>query len=65
MRKLSNYISSSVEELRKVAWPTRKQAIDSTLIVLGITIVAGAFITVLDVGLQYGYRYLSSLLSGI
>lgn len=65
MRKLSNYISSSIEELRKVAWPTRKQAIDSTLIVLGITIVAAAFITVLDLGLQYGYRYISSVLSGI
>jgi preprotein translocase subunit SecE len=65
MRKLSNYISSSIEELRKVAWPTRKQAIDSTLIVLGITIVAAALITVLDLAFQYGYRYLSSFLSGI
>ncbi len=65
MRKLSNYISSSIEELRKVAWPTRKQAIDSTLIVLGITIVAAALITVLDLAFQSGYRYLSSFLSGI
>ncbi len=64
MRKLTNYISSSVEELRKVAWPTRKQAVDSTLIVLGITIVAAGFITVLDYAFQHGYRYISAFLSG-
>lgn len=64
MRKLGNYVSDSVEELRKVAWPTRKQAIDSTLIVLGISLIAAAFITVLDVAFQHGYQYLSTVLSG-
>jgi len=64
MRKLSNYISSSIEELRKVAWPTRKQALDSTLIVLGISIIAAIFITALDVGFQHGYQYISTVLSG-
>ena len=64
MRKLSNYISSSIEELRKVAWPTRKQALDSTLIVLGISIIAPIFITALDVGFQHGYQYISTVLSG-
>ncbi|MBP6085042.1 preprotein translocase subunit SecE [Candidatus Gracilibacteria bacterium] len=65
MRKLSNYIRSSVEELRKVAWPTRKQAIDSTLIVLAISLLAALYIGVLDSLFQNGYQYLAGLLAGV
>lgn len=64
MSRLVNYIKSSIEELRKVAWPTRKQAVDSTLIVLGITLVSTVIITLLDVAFRFGYQYASTFLAG-
>ncbi len=64
MNRLTNYIKTSIEELRKVAWPTRKQAVDSTLIVLGITLVTTIVITLLDVLFRYGYQYTSTFLAG-
>ena len=42
------YFQDTGEELRKVAWPTREQAVRLTLIVLGSTIATAAFFGVLD-----------------
>jgi len=42
------YFQETSEELRKVSWPTREQAIRLTLIVLGATAVAGLFLGALD-----------------
>ncbi len=64
MNRLTAYIKNSIEELRKVAWPTRKQAIDSTLIVLGITLAMTVVITLLDIGFRFGYQYISNFLAG-
>lgn len=64
MNRLTNYIKNSIEELRKVAWPTRKQAIDSTLIVLGITLGTTIVITLLDFIFRYGYQAFSGFLAG-
>ena len=64
MIRFTNYIKNSIEELRKVAWPTRKQAVDSTLIVLGITLVSTVVITLLDAIFRYGYQWISTFLSG-
>jgi len=63
IRSISNYIRDSIEELRKVAWPTRSQAINSTLLVLGISIVMLVFITALDYLFSHGYDYLSNFLT--
>jgi len=64
MSRLTNYVKNSIEELRKVAWPTRKQAVDSTLIVLGITLATTVVITLLDAFFRYGYQSLSTFLAG-
>lgn len=61
--RITNYVSGSIEELRKVAWPTRNQAISSTLIVLGISLVLMVFISILDFLFQNGYEYLSNFLT--
>ena len=53
-----NYFQESFEELRKVTWPTRNQAIKLTFIVIGFCIVFALFIGVLDFGLNAGYREL-------
>lgn len=65
IRQISNYFSSSIEELRKVAWPTRSQAINSTMLVIGISVVVMLFISLLDFLFQHGYQYLSNFLTGV
>ncbi|MBI4836185.1 MAG: preprotein translocase subunit SecE [Candidatus Abawacabacteria bacterium] len=65
IRSIHNYVSSSVEELRKVAWPTRSQAINSTIVVLSISLVMLAFIALLDFLFSNGYKYLSDFLTGV
>jgi len=39
-------------ELKKVTWPSRKQAIGSTLVVLVLTLIISLFLGVVDVGLS-------------
>lgn len=45
------YIRSSIDELRKVVWPTRTQATQYTLTVLLSVVI----VTALTAGLDYGF----------
>ncbi|GEM_PF-222738 len=55
---LLNYFQESFQELKKVTWPTRNQAIRLTAIVLGFCFVAAAVMGVLDLAFNQGYRLL-------
>ena len=48
LNKLIKFIKESKVELEKVTWPTRKQAIRYTLIVIGISIVTAIVLGSLD-----------------
>ena len=39
-------------ELRKVTWPSRKQTIGSTVVVIILVLIISAFLGLVDVGLQ-------------
>ncbi len=56
-----NYLQASVEELRKVTWPTRNQAIRLTFLVLGFCIVVAILLGILDFVFGFGYRSLLEL----
>ena len=43
-----DYLKDTRAELRHVTWPTRREAINYTLIVLGISIVTGLLLGLLD-----------------
>ncbi len=43
------YYRETVGELKKVTWPTRREAINLTVIVLGVTFAMSAFLGLLDV----------------
>lgn len=45
---LMNYLRETRGELRHVTWPTRRQAINYTIIVLVISIGTGLFLGLLD-----------------
>lgn len=46
--RVQRYIQETVGELRKVTWPTRKEATNLTLIVLAVTLSMGLFLGLLD-----------------
>ncbi|MFH0951843.1 MAG: preprotein translocase subunit SecE [Patescibacteria group bacterium] len=46
--KLLNYLQEARHELKKVAWPTRKEVVQNTIVVVVISLVTAAFLGVLD-----------------
>lgn len=42
------YIKEVIHEIKKVSWPSRAQTQKMTLIVLGVSIVVGLYIGVID-----------------
>ncbi len=49
---LREYVTESISELRKVAWPDRQTVINLTLIVIAVSVAVGAYISILDLGLH-------------
>lgn len=48
VNSFTNYIKSSIAELRKVVWPTRKQAIQLTILVIVVSVMLGLLLAGLD-----------------
>lgn len=48
MKKLLRYFTSSYQELRRVIWPSRRQAIFLTSVVLVFTIVVAVYLAGFD-----------------
>ncbi|MDD5290857.1 MAG: preprotein translocase subunit SecE [Patescibacteria group bacterium] len=46
--KLADYIKASVEEMKKVTWPTKKETYNYTLLVIGLSLAVAAFLGALD-----------------
>ena len=55
-RSGTKYFSEIWAELKKVTWPTRKEAIRLTLLVLAISGAIGAVLSVVDIGFSRFYR---------
>jgi preprotein translocase subunit SecE len=46
--KITNYIKESKDELKKVVWPSRKETIKLTLLVIGISLFVAVFLGAVD-----------------
>lgn len=46
--RVGKWLKDMKSELKKVQWPTRKQTINNTLIVIACVIVVGVFIWIFD-----------------
>ncbi len=55
---LITYVKDSISELRKVTWPTKKQAINYTIIVVVLAIGMAIFFAVLDQLFNLGLEHL-------
>ena len=47
-KRIARYFREMKSELKKVQWPTRKQTINNTLIVIACVVVVGIFIWIFD-----------------
>ncbi len=48
IEKIKKYFKTSVEEIKKVNWPTKKETYNYTLVVIGISIFVAIFLYALD-----------------
>lgn len=48
MNALTTYLKEAYGELRKVSWPTKKQTVNYSLIVIGMSLAVAAFFGLLD-----------------
>ena len=58
---LTSYFKESLEEFKRVTWPTRHQAIRLCIIVLSFVFVSAILIAALDYGFGVGYQFLLTL----
>ena len=48
MRKIQQYVKESIQELKKVTWPTWEELKGSTLVVILFSVIMGCYIAGLD-----------------
>ncbi|MFA4941209.1 MAG: preprotein translocase subunit SecE [Patescibacteria group bacterium] len=46
--KITNYIKTSIEEMKKVSWPTKKETYNYTILVIGVSLGIAVFLGALD-----------------
>ena len=54
MSRIANYIKGSVEEMKKVTWPTKKETQNYTYLVVGISLGVAVFLGALDYIFTWG-----------
>ena len=52
-RRFISYAKDSVAEVKKVVWPTRKETIQTTLIVFVFVVCVALFLWIIDAGLVW------------
>lgn len=60
IKALTNYFRASIQELKKVAWPTKAETVRYSTLVIGITLAVAIAIGVLDFALTAGLKALIS-----
>ena len=58
---ITTYVVDSVEELRKVVWPTKEQTIQMTIITLVFCLIFATILGALDYVFNLGVRQLIGL----
>ena len=60
--RIGKWLKEMKVELKKVQWPTRKQTVNNTLIVIACVVVVGIFIWLFDLVANKGIGLILSLL---
>ena len=54
IEKIKKFISEVFAEMKKVSWTTRKELLDSTLIVIFSSFILGIFVGIIDFAFSKG-----------
>jgi len=52
IHSLTKYIKGSIDELKKVTWPTREETVRYSIIVIVATLISVGLLTLIDFGLN-------------
>lgn len=52
------FFGDSIAEAKRVVWPTRKETVQTTLIVFVLVVVVAAFLAVVDIGFSHMIQWL-------
>lgn len=52
------FVGESVDEAKRVVWPTRKETIQTTVAVFVLVLIMAAFLAVIDIGFAYMVQWL-------
>ena len=55
---LTTYLRGAWEEMKKVAWPTKREITQHTMLVIGISVVVALFLGELDYIFNFGLEQL-------
>ena len=58
-RAKQNIGSDIVDELKKVSWPSRKDTIRLTSIVIGVSLIIGLYVGIIDILLAKGLEIIT------
>lgn len=58
MSNIVTYFKECATEMKKVQWPSRRDTINHTLLVIGVSLGVALFIGVVDYALTYGLELL-------
>lgn len=48
MSSIISYLTSSIDEVKKVSWPTKKEVTNLTINVIGVSLAVGLFVSIFD-----------------
>ena len=51
VQRVQEFFTEVLAEFRRVTWPSRQELINSTVVVLAVTLVIAFFLGVVDIGL--------------
>jgi len=58
MGNFSNYLSATAAEMKQVTWPTQKQALLYTFLVVGISAIVSMFLGAFDYIFSQGINFI-------
>lgn len=58
MNKITQYLKASIEEMKKVTWPTKKETYNYTILVISVSLGVALFLGLLDIIFNYGLQFL-------
>lgn len=53
--RIVRFFKEVKSEMKKVVWPSRKQLVNNTLIVIAVVIIIGIIIAIFDTIFQFGF----------